>query len=306
MLPFVDRRGSRLAEPVVRRIAGCVLPNLLCALLVCSAAAQKRSPAPDDSGQSGPSELAIRGVLVPTGFQGRAYTAMIQIAVDGSPLADATWDLGASLISNERQQENYSGRVLAKEPGTPVVLEIPVELNPGPYTLTLAARETTAGQSGTLRFDGHWPDPHGLPATVSPVALLQPARGVFLRGEQVRTQGALALGDDDPIRTHLPVAIVSVVCRGETLTDPLHVEREIEGLASADFETIQLPPGQDRCAQVRDMIEPGTLREGHFKYKIRLTTGNGEIGSGEREFSTAGATRLPGGRSAPPENGAGS
>jgi hypothetical protein len=291
-----------LAVPVVRGIPGRLVLNLLCVFLASSAAAQERSPTPADAGRSGESDLAIRGVMVPTGFQGGEYSAMIQVAVDGSPLPDATWDLGASLISHNRRQEDYSGRVVAREPGTPVVFEVPVELNPGPYTLTLAARETTAGQSGTLRFDGHWPDPQGLPATVSPVALLQPARGVFLRGEQMRTQGAIAIADDDPIRTHLPVAIVSVVCRGDALPDPLRVEREIEGVASADFQTIQLPPGQDRCAQVRDLIEPGTLREGHFKYEIHLIAGNSEIASGVREFFTAGATQPRGGLPAPPDN----
>jgi hypothetical protein len=294
---FVDPRDPAVSEQASRHTLSGLLLNLFCVFLACSATAQEPSPA--GSEQSGESDLAIRGVMIPTGFEGRDYSAMIQVAVDGSPLPDATWELEASLTSPYRQQEDFSGRVLAREPGTPVVLEVPVKLRPGPYTLTFTARETTAGQSGTLRFEGQWPDPYKLPATVSSIALLQPARGPFLRSNQLRPQGALAIGDDDPIWTHLPVAIVSVVCRGETLTDPLRVEREIEGVASANFEPIQLPPGQDRCAQVRDLIEPGTLREGHFKYEVHLITANGEIASAVREFSTAGATQLQGGPSAP-------
>ena len=265
---------------IVRRPSLCLALGLLCFLVAHSAAAQTRSLPP-----AGTSGVALHGVMIPTGFEGQNYSAMIQIAVDGSPLPGATWDLGASLVSEGREPESFSGRVVAEEPGAKVVLEFQVEFKPGPYTLTLTARETTAGQSGTRKLEGHWPDPGEQRATVSPVVFLQPAKGAFVRGKNARGQGALALEDADAIRAQLPTAVVSVVCRGAVTLDPVRVERRLAGVASADFKTFELLPGQRRCAQVRDMIAPGILQEG-LKYEVRLATETGEIASGGREFVT--------------------
>ncbi len=236
-------------------------------------------------------DVAVRGVVIPTGFQGGRYSAMIQIAVDGSPLPDAAWDLEGSFVSQDQTQEEFSGRVVAGEPGTPVVLEVQVEFKPGPYALTLAARETTAGQSGTGKIEGTWPDPHTESGTVSPVVLLQPAAGAFVRGENTRGQGAIARTTEEPIRTQLPTALVSVVCRGAESPDLMRVERRLGSAAPVNFDTIHLIPGQDQCAQVRDMIPPGTLREGHFRYEVHLVTKNGEVASGFREFDAVTGTQ---------------
>ena len=272
--------------------------GLICLLLVHSVLAQDRSstmsgPAatqPETAREIVGTDVAVRGVVIPTGFQGGRYSAMIQIAVDGSPLPDAAWDLEGSFVSRDRAQEEFSGRVVAGEPGTPVVLEVQVEFKPGPYALTLAARETTAGQSGTQELEGRWPDPNKEPGTVSPVVLLQPAAGAFVRGENARRQGALACRDEDPIRIQLPIALVSVVCRGAELPDLVRVERKLGSAAPVDFQTIHLLPGGEQCAQVRDMIPPGTLRQGHFRYEVHLVTKNGEVASGIREFDTVAGT----------------
>ena len=225
----------------------------------------------------------------PTGFQGTKYSAMIQVAVPGSPLPNATWDLDASFVTAGRAAENFSGRIVAGEPGTPVVFEVQVEFEPGAYGLTLAARETTAGQSGSKKVEGRWPDPNTERATVSPLVLLQPAQGAFVRGENARGQGALALGDDDPVQAQLPTAVISVVCRGSGVAEPVSVQRNLEGASSIKFKTITLSPDQDQCAQVRDMIPPGTLGQGHFKYELKLVTSTGTLADGERKF-----TAIPG------------
>lgn len=231
------------------------------------------------------SEVAIRGVVIPTGFTAGRYSAMIQIAVNGSPLPDAAWDLEALFTSAGRSQEEFSARVVAGKPGTPVVLEAQVQFKPGSYELSLTAHETTAGQSGATKLEGNWPDPTKASGTVSPVVVLQPAEGTFKRGEaNPRGQGALARAEEDPVLTQLPTALVSVVCRGSKLPDIVTVERKLGSAAPVDFGTIHLLPGGDQCAQVRDMIPPGTLREGHFRYDVRLVTKNGEIAAGFREF----------------------
>ena len=180
---------------------------------------------------------------------------------------------------------------MAEEPDAPVVFEVQVEFEPGLYALTLEARETTAGQSGTGKVADHWPDPNTERATISPFVLLQPAQGTFMRGENARGQGALALGDDDPVRIQLPTAVVSVVCRGRGVRDLVRIERKLEGASSVDFETIELLPGQDRCAQVRDLIPSGVLGAGGFKYRMHLMTDAGELASGVREFSAVGGVQ---------------
>ena len=81
--------------------------GLICLLLVHAALAQDRSsttagPAStrtQPAGAVAESDLAVRGVVIPTGFQGGRYSAMIQIAVHGSPLPDAAWDLEGSFVS---------------------------------------------------------------------------------------------------------------------------------------------------------------------------------------------------------------
>ena len=280
-----------------KRLAG-LGQGLILVLLAHSVLAQDRSstmtgPAsePEPPRQAADTDVAVRGVVIPTGFQGGRYSAMIQIAVDGSPLPDAAWDLEGSFVSQGQTPADFSGRVVAGEPGTPVVLEVQVAFRPGPYSLTLVARETTAGQSGTRTFEGRWPDPGKESGTVSPVVILQPAAGAFVRGERERGQGALARAEQDPIRTQLPTALVSVVCRGANLPDLVWVERKLGSAAPVDFQTIHLLPGGDQCAQVRDIISPGTLREGHFRYEVHVLTKNGEIASGFREFDAVAGTQ---------------
>jgi hypothetical protein len=234
------------------------------------------------------SDIGLRGVVIPTGFQDEKYSAMIQVAVDGSPLPDATWDLTASFAVHGGKPQEFTSRVEAGDPGTPVVFEFQLEFKPGPYELKLAATETTAGQSGTRRIVGNWPDPEMQRATISPVILLQPAHGAFVRGQNARRQGALALVDDYGADPDLPTAAVSVVCRRTSLTTTVRIERRLEGSSAAKFETIELLPKQDPCAQVRDMIAPGTLGDGRFKYEVHLQSDSGEIGARVREFSTTG------------------
>jgi hypothetical protein len=259
----------------------------LVALLLCVAAGP--SVTAQQSASAG-SDVALRGVMIPTGFQNAKYSAMIQVAVDGSPLPNATWDLDVSFLAGRGTPEQYSGRVVGGEPGTPVVFEVQVEFDPGHYELTLSARETTAGQSATRELDDRWADPDRAKATISPIVLLQPAQGAFLRGESTRGQGALAIGDEGSMRIDLPAAVVMLVCRGATTRETVRVVRKLKGASTFEFETIDLEPGHDPCAQVRDIIRPGTLGPGFFSYEVSLVTGSGQIASAERKFAAGKAT----------------
>ena len=73
--------------------------------------------------------------------------------------------------------------------------------------------------------------------------------------------------------------------------DLVRVERKLVGAEQVAFETIRLMPGEDQCAQVRDMIAPGTLGQGHFSYEVHLMTDGGEIASAVRQFEAVRGTQ---------------
>jgi len=239
--------------------------------------------AQDESG------IAMRGVVIPTGFQAGKYSAMIQVAVDGSSVPDATWELDAIFASRRGTPQEFSSRVTAAGPDTPVAFEVQLEFEPGDTSLTLEA--SGADKRGRHKVLVHWPDPDSERGTVSPIALLQPSQGAFMRGESLQSRGALACGADNSIQSQLPTAVISVVCRGPGVRDTVRIDRKLAGAASVDFQTIELLPEHDRCAQVRDIIPPGALGTGTFNYEVHLTTDTGRLASGTRQFLAAAGGR---------------
>jgi hypothetical protein len=237
--------------------------------------------------------IAVRGVVIPTGYERGAYSVLIQVVVPGSPLPGATWELSATLASPGITGEEFSGRVSTESPWTPAVLEFQATMKPGPWDITLAAHETTTGQEATGRIAGSLPDRETGSATVSPIATLQPVKGGFLRDGALRPQGALGHGDDDPTDTQLAAALVSVVCRGATQERASRVERRLVGLTPVKFEPIEPRPGGERCAQVRDLIRPGTLTEGSFRYEVKVFEGVREVGSTSGRATAASTSRSP-------------
>jgi hypothetical protein len=252
-----------------------------------------------ESSKVGESRSLVRGVVIPTGFREGKYAALVQIAVDGSPLSGATWDLKASLSSPGGARKAVSGRIVAGEPGTPAVLETQMAFEPGPFELELEAREMTAGQSGTGQLEGSWPDPDERPATVSPVAIVQPVQAAFLRDGNPRGQGALGRAAGEPVRTDLPTALVSVVCRDREGEGTLRVERRLKGAAPVEFDPVQLGAGEDRCVQIRDLIRASTMSEGFFQYEVRVLLGSTVLASTARDFSANGPSLLRGNGPAP-------
>ena len=91
------------------------------------------------------SDFEVQGTLVPTGYADGRYTALVQLAVAGLPMSEATWDLGASLVSRGKVHQHAAERVRLRGRG-PVVLEAEVTLAPGPYSLSLVAAEELSNQ----------------------------------------------------------------------------------------------------------------------------------------------------------------
>ncbi|MCP3980110.1 MAG: hypothetical protein GY716_12460 [bacterium] len=212
----------------------------------------------------------VRGTIIPTGFSGGRYTALLQVSVPGSPLSGAEWDLGASLVSKGAVREDGAGHVSISGPGVPVVFEMQLQFSPGPFEVIMVAHETTADQVASRQFETDWPHPNDQPASVLPFAVLQPSRGAFLRDGTIRTQGAIGRDDRDLVRTDLPTALVGIVCSGRARNKPIEVERSLSGDTSVDFEPMQVELDGERCAQIRDLIPAGTMTEGSFEYEVRI------------------------------------
>ena len=228
-------------------------------------------------------DAQVEGVVVPTGFEDGRYTALVQLTTSGSPLPESRWDIGASLVSRGEVKEETAGQISIKQPGVRPVLEAEMEFRPGPFDLIVVAHDTVADQLGTVRVSGVWPEKGEGPA-VGPIAVLQPANGVFLRDGAVRETGSLGRSEDSLLRTDLPTAMIGLVCRGNVKRKRIRIERSLVGEGTTEFPTIQFED-KDLCTQVRDVIPTRTMTPGTFSYEIRVLAGDVEMASGVREFS---------------------
>ncbi len=218
------------------------------------------------------SDMTVRGTLIPLGFDQGTYRALVQVAAPGSPVPNAAWDLGASLVSGGEIRMDDSGRVIVGQAGVPVVFESEMRFEPGPFELILVAHDTTANQLGTARIDGSWPE-RGEGAAIGPIAVVQPSAGtVFLRAGAPRIGGSLACADGEPVRTAEPAALLTLVCRGRK-RGALRVLRSLDGETSTEFTSLDLDFDDEPCAQIRDVIPARTMTEGRFEYRVRLLDG---------------------------------
>lgn len=228
-------------------------------------------------------DAEIHGAIIPTGFDKGLYTALVQVRAPGSPLSEAQWDLGASLLSRGELRADASGRVSVSRPYVPIVFETEMTFKPGPYELILVAHELVADQLGTERVEGDWPlRDEG--AAIGPIAVIQPEEGVFVRDGETRTHGALARTSGELLRTDLPTALVGLVCRGPSKKKTLKVERTLIGETETQFPDMEIDFGDERCAQIRDLIPASTMTPGSFTYRVRLLDGDEEIAMAERTF----------------------
>ncbi len=230
-------------------------------------------------------DIPLRANLIPIGYRDGAYSALVQVAVPGTGIAGATWDLGASLVSRGLVREDASARVSLKTPGAPLVLEREMRFAPGPYQIIAVAHETSTDQLASGQVDGSWPDLDDAPAAVGPIAVVQRTAGAFVRDEAVHTSGSLARGEPDPIRIDQPTAVIGLVCQRPGDKQAIRIERKLTGQTSVEFPPIDVQPSDDPCSQVRDMIPPGTMGPGAFKYEIRVLRGGEEVAKGEKIFS---------------------
>jgi hypothetical protein len=259
-------------------------PGFALHLLVAAAVSVNPGSSRWGSETAGTTDIAVRGAVIPTGFTDGKYTVLVQIAAAGAPLGGAAWRLAAEHVSVGRKKGTLEGKVEVAEANTPAVVEVETTLSPGVHQLSFDGEDSAGGQRGTWKLELSLPDPAERLATISPIAIVQPVAAMFARGGQVRPRGALARVAGETVRAELPAALVSVVCRGPSLGGSLDVERALAGNAQVRFETVVLPADGEACAQVRDLIPPGAMSDGHFRYEVRILASGRQVAAEAREF----------------------
>jgi VWFA-related protein len=221
--------------------------------------------APDTLGDAVPMHAAV----VPLDVDDGKLRLLVQASPPATTLAQGEeWDLGMSLVSQSTVPDDASGRVAVNRAGVRLVIESEMRVKPGPYEIALVGIESMTGRVATGRIAGNWSG--ALPEGVSATSILQPMEGAFLRDGRSRTTGSLVVADGEPVRADRPAAFVSLVCRTDKRQTTVRVLRSLTGPSSLTFTPLELALSDKPCAQVRDVVPPGTLAPGEFTYGIML------------------------------------
>jgi hypothetical protein len=227
-------------------------------------------------------DSALRLTLIPSGYADGAYSVIVQLAVPGSELPTATWDMGASVVSRHAV-EGTSNRITVATPGAPVISQRSMAFSPGPFEVVAVAHNAHTGTTLSRQLRGEWPEPGAEPASIGAVAVVQPIRGAIQREDDVATWGPVAYDAPELLRSNRPTAIVSIVCRGGPKV-PFEVERNLVGEAAVSFPPLSLEKKDDACAVIRDVIPANTMTPGTFRYDIRVLRDGKELAGAERIF----------------------
>ena len=234
-------------------------------------------------------DVKLEGVVIPTGYDDGKYTALVQIRAPSSPLPRTTWEIGASLVSRGKVRQDVSGRVEVDRPSVPVIFEAEMTFGPGPYQLVMVAHEHTTDRIARAEIEADWPDPDAEEVTLSPLTLLQPSEGAFLRDGELRRSGSVGRASTEHIEPGLPAAVIGLVCRDKskkTKKAGLIVERRLVGETEAPFTDLELSDSGIRCIQLRDIIRAGTMTEGRFTYELKVVDkSNRELTASSLEFA---------------------
>jgi len=121
-----------------------------------------------------------------------------------------------------------------------------------------------------MRRRDSWPSLHNARVGLSPLTMVQPALGGFVRDGKTRTSGTLVvlppLGPD-PAR---PLSVIGVACRGRGEKGSLVLERTLRGEKDYPFQPITLDVAPEECAQFRDTIPANVLTAGGYRYAARI------------------------------------
>ena len=88
----------------------------------------------------------MRTSMVPLGFSGNSFTALVQVTVARSDGAGPIWDVAVSAFSGERTTGEGAGRLIVSSPRVPLIFEKKMRFAPGAFELvSVALRDVAAG-----------------------------------------------------------------------------------------------------------------------------------------------------------------
>jgi len=229
--------------------------------------------------------MQVRVGLIPVGYKNGLFTARVQVAVPSSNVPGTTWDMGASVVSAGRVDEEGSGRITLPQAGVPAVWEKDMSFTPGEFEVVAVAHERTTDELASKEMRGAWPKLETELASFGPIAVTQATKGGFLRNGASHTSGAVIAGEDDPLRQDAPTAVVSLVCRAKDQKKPIRVVRTLVGENETPVGTTDLEMESDeRCAQILDLIPPKMLGPGSYRYVIVASSAGLELARAERKL----------------------
>ena len=234
---------------------------------------------------TGVAGVELKVGLIPVGYQRGRFQARVQVSLPPSGIPGTTWDLGASLVSRGAVAQDGSGRISVANAGVPIAWEKDMEFAPGDYTLVAVAHETTTDEIGQKEVSGSWPKLDDELAAIGPISITQPAKGGFLRNGSAHTTGALVLAEPDPFRGDAAAAVIALVCRAKDQKKPLHVVRTLIGDTETPVGAADIDLGEERCAQIRDLIPPKTLGPGTYRFVVAVSSSGQELARAERKFA---------------------
>ena len=234
------------------------------------------------SAQDGSHPLHV--AVIPSGYAQGRFKARVQVAVPGTAVPGTTWDVGASLVSHGVVAQEGSGRISLTHAGVPVVWEKDMEFASGEYDIVAVAHERTTDEIHSKEVHGAWPNLEAELASLGPISVSQPLKGGFLRNGAKRTQGAVVVPPDAPLRAELPTAVVTLVCRAKDQKKPLRVVRTLVGVSSTPVGTTDLELGGERCGQVVDLIPAKTMGPGRYVFRVAVSSGATELTRGETQL----------------------
>ena len=233
-----------------------------------SAATRRTSPllAAARTPDAAPDRESIGAAVIPLGATDDGYRALVQAAAPPSLVVGEDWDIGISVVSGGAVRDEVSRRIAVSQPGSQAVLEAELTFGPGPFRIVLQGQEKASGRVANAQIEDAWPALNG-EAAAGPLVVLQPAAAVFVRGDELRNDGALAIPRLSPARGDRSITLVGLVCRGPDPSGSSRVERTLLGEDAPALEPIDLV---ERCTLVRDMVRGGALAPGTFVYEVRL------------------------------------
>jgi hypothetical protein len=234
-----------------------------------SRAVERRLAAALLTADRAPAESELQLAVIPTGFEKKRFTALVQVVVTSAVPAATTWDVGVTLISKERSSDARNARLSLSEPGVPLVFETEATFKPGDYRIVALAHEVRTETVVSKEITGVWPDPTDDMPLVTEITVMQPRQAAFVRDGVQRRSGPVVVGSGGWVDPDRPTALLALACRGSR-NAAVTATRIISGNSAAPFPPLELS-AEDRCMLVADVIPQGTLTSGSFSYSVRLT-----------------------------------